>query len=111
MCAEEDCSGAKGEMGDGEGGKEDGLVFIGRIIDANPRAKVLDGFWGPMEQIRAASAKKSDWAWRPFMLPLLPKVIDLYRRIRPSNSAFCYLESLLCGEKFFESEDHHTLGE
>jgi len=45
------------------------------------------------------------------MLALLPKVIDLYCRIRPSNSAFCYLESLLCGEKFFKSEYHHTLGE
>jgi hypothetical protein len=45
------------------------------------------------------------------MRALLPKVIDLYCRVRPTNSAFCYLESLLCGEKFFKSKDHHTLGE
>ena len=45
------------------------------------------------------------------MRALLPKVIDLYCRVRPTNSAFCYLESLLCGEKFFKSKDHNTLGE
>jgi len=27
-CAEEDCSSAEGEMGTGEGGKEDGLTFF-----------------------------------------------------------------------------------
>jgi hypothetical protein len=45
------------------------------------------------------------------MLALLPKLIDSYCRIRPSDGAFCDLESLLCGEKFFKSKDHHTLGE
>ena len=45
------------------------------------------------------------------MLALFPKVINLYCRICPSNSAFCYLESLVCEEKFFKSEYHHTLGE
>ncbi len=57
------------------------------------------------------NGRTRQWAWRPLWLALLPKVIDLYRRIRPTNSAFCYLESLLCGEKFFKSEDHYTLGE
>ena len=48
---------------------------------------------------------------RHLWLALLPKVIDLYRRIRPTNSTFCYQESLLSRKKFFKSEDHHTLGE
>ena len=86
---------------------------MGRILDGKPRAKVLDGFWSPMERMRASSAPTDEGGLglEAFMLALLPKVIDLYCRIRPSNSAFCYLESLLCGEKFFKSEDHHTLGE
>jgi hypothetical protein len=31
-------------MGEGEGGKKDGLIFIGRILDRKPRAEVLGGF-------------------------------------------------------------------
>jgi hypothetical protein len=100
-------------MGEGEGREENGLIFIGRILDRKPRAEVLGGFWGPMEQMRAASAStgESGAGLEAFILALLPKVIDLYCRIRPSNSAFCYLASLLCGEKFFKSEYHHTFGE
>ena len=33
-------------MGEGEGGKEDGLIFMGRILDRKPRAEVLGGFLG-----------------------------------------------------------------
>jgi hypothetical protein len=53
----EDRRGTTGQVGENEGGKEDGLIFIGRILDGKPRAKVLDGFWGPMEQMGAASAR------------------------------------------------------
>ena len=43
-CAKEDRRCAEGEMGEGEGGEEDSSIFIGRILDGKPRAKVLDGF-------------------------------------------------------------------
>ncbi len=63
--------------------------------------------------MRAASASTNEGGLglEAFMLALFPKVIDLYCRVCPSNSAFCYLESMVSGEKFFKSEYHHTLGE